>query len=254
MINMRGEVVGINSQIYSRSGGFMGISFAIPIDEATRVSEQLRSSGRVTRGRIGVQIGQVTREVAESLGLGKQQGALVTGVESGSPAEKAGVEAGDIIVRFEGKPIERIADLPRLVGNTKPGTKSTVTVFRRGSMRDLSIVIAEIDGDKPTVKASDRDVKPKSSNAAQQLGLTVSDLTGAQKKELKLKGGVRIDAAAEAAARAGLREGDVIRAIANTEVNTVKDFESALSKVDKTKPVNVLYQRGEWAQYALIRP
>jgi len=254
LINMRGEVVGINSQIYSRSGGFMGISFAIPIDEATRVSEQLRSSGRVTRGRIGVQIGQVTREVAESLGLGKQQGALVTGVESGSPAEKAGVEAGDIIVRFEGKPIERIADLPRLVGNTKPGTKSTVTVFRRGSMRDLSIVIAEIDGDKPTVKASDRDVKPKSSNAAQQLGLTVSDLTGAQKKELKLKGGVRIDAAAEAAARAGLREGDVIRAIANTEVNTVKDFESALSKVDKTKPVNVLYQRGEWAQYALIRP
>ncbi len=254
LINMRGEVVGINSQIYSRSGGFMGISFAIPIDEAMRVSEQLRSSGRVTRGRIGVQIGQVTRDVAESLGLGKQQGALVTGVESGSPAEKAGVEAGDIIVRFEGKPIERIADLPRLVGNTKPGTKSTVTVFRRGNMRDLSVVIAEIDGDTPAIKASDRDVKPKSSNAAQQFGLTVSDLTGAQKKELKLKGGVRIDAASDAAARAGLREGDVIRAIANTEVSTVKDFESVLSKVDKTKPVNVLYQRGEWAQYALIRP
>ena len=129
-----------------------------------------------------------------------------------------------------------------------------MTVFRRGNMRDLSVVIAEIDGDTPAIKASDRDVKPKSSNAAQQFGLTVSDLTGAQKKELKLKGGVRIDAASDAAARAGLREGDVIRAIANTEVSTVKDFESVLSKVDKTKPVNVLYQRGEWAQYALIRP
>jgi serine protease Do len=254
LLNMRGEVVGINSQIYSRSGGFMGISFAIPIDEAMRVSEQLRSSGRVTRGRIGVQIGQVTRDVAESLGLGKQQGALVTGVESGSPAEKAGVEAGDIIVRFDGKSIERIADLPRLVGNTKPGTKSTVTVFRRGSTLDLSIVIAEIDGDKPVVKAGERNAKPKSSSAAHQWGLTVSDLTAAQKKEFKLKGGVRIDVATDAAARAGLREGDIIRAIANTEVHTVKDFESILSKADKTKPVNVLYQRGEWAQYALIRP
>jgi serine protease Do len=219
-----------------------------------RVSEQLRSSGRVTRGRIGVQIGQVTRDVAESLGLGKQQGAFVTGVESGSPAEKAGVEAGDIIVRFDGKSIERIADLPRLVGNTKPGTKSTVTVFRRGSTLDLSIVIAEIDGDKPVVKASERNAKPKSSSAAHQWGLTVSDLTAAQKKEFKLKGGVRVDVATDAAARAGLREGDIIRAIANTEVHTVKDFESILSKADKTKPVNVLYQRGEWAQYALIRP
>lgn len=254
LINMRGEVVGINSQIYSRSGGFMGISFAIPIDEAMRVSEQLRSSGRVTRGRIGVQIGQVTRDVAESLGLGKQQGALVTGVEAGSPAEKAGIEAGDIIMRFDGKPIEKIADLPRMVGNTKPGTKSTVTVFRRGSMRDLSILIAEIEPDKPALKTSDKDAKPKTSTAAQQLGLTVSDLTDAQKKELKLRGGVRIDTATESAARAGLREGDVILAIANTEVAGVKDFEAALAKADKGKPINALFRRGEWAQYALIRP
>ena len=254
LINMRGEVVGINSQIYSRSGGFMGISFAIPIDEAMRVSEQLRASGRVTRGRIGVQIGQVTRDVAESLGLGKQQGALVTGVEAGSPAEKAGIEAGDIITRFDGKAIEKIADLPRMVGNTKPGTKSTVTVFRRGSTRDLSIQIAEIEPDKSALKTSDKEAKPKSSSAAQQLGLTVSDLTDAQKKELKLRGGVRVDTATESAARAGLREGDVILAIANAEVAGVKDFEAALSKADKSKPINVLFRRGEWAQYALIRP
>jgi len=254
LINMRGEVVGINSQIYSRSGGYMGIAFAIPIDEAMRVSDQLRASGRVTRGRIGVQIGQVTKDVAESLGLGKQQGALVTGVESGSPAEKAGIEAGDIITRFDGKAIDKIADLPRMVGNTKPGSKSTVTVFRRGSARDLSIVIAEIEPDKPQAKAAEREAKPKTSTAAQQIGLTVADLTDTQKKELKLRGGVRVEAASEAAARAGLREGDVILAIANVDVPSVKEFETALARADKNKPINVLFRRGEWAQYALIRP
>ncbi|MBE7419339.1 MAG: DegQ family serine endoprotease [Ideonella sp.] len=251
LLNMRGEVVGINSQIYSRSGGFMGISFSIPIDEAMQVSDQLRATGRVTRGRIGVQIGQVTRDVAESIGLGKQQGALVTGVESGSPADKAGIEAGDIIIRFDGKSIDKLADLPRMVGNTKPGTKSTVTVFRRGQSKDLSIVIAEVEPDKTAVKTSDREPRSKSSAAAQQLGLTISDLSEAQKKELKLRGGVRVDAASDAAARAGLREGDVILAIANAEVANVKDFEAAVARADKGKPVNVLFRRGEWAQYAL---
>lgn len=255
LINMRGEVVGINSQIYSRSGGFMGISFAIPMDEAIRVSEQLRSSGRVTRGRIGVQIGTVTKDVAESIGLGKSQGALVTGVESGSPADKAGVEAGDIITRFDGKPIEKVADLPRLVGNTKPGTKSAITVFRRGNARDLSVTIAEIEPDKPAVaKAVEREEKPKASAAAQQLGLSVLELTDAQKKELKLKGGVAVASATDAAARAGLREGDVILSVANTEIAGLKDFEGVVSKADKGKPLSVLYRRGEWAQYAVIRP
>jgi serine protease Do len=254
LINMRGEVVGINSQIYSRSGGFMGISFAIPMDEAIRVSEQLRASGRVTRGRIGVQIGQVTKDVAESIGLGKAQGALVTGVEAGSPADKAGVEAGDIITRFDGKSIEKVADLPRLVGNTKPGTKSTMTVFRRGASKDLGITIAEIEPDKPAAKTAEREEKPKASAAAQQMGLAVAELSDAQKKELKVKGGVLVVAATEAAARAGLRDGDVILAIANTEVSGVKEFESVLAKADKNKAINVLYRRGEWAQYALIRP
>ncbi len=253
LINMRGEVVGINSQIYSRSGGFMGISFAIPMDEAIRVSEQLRSSGRVTRGRIGVQIGAVNKDVAESIGLGKSQGAMVTGVESGSPADKAGVEAGDIITRFDGKPIEKVADLPRLVGNTKPGTKSSITVFRRGSSRDLSITIAEIEPDKPAAKAVEREEKPKASAAAQQLGLSVLELTDAQKKELKLKGGVAVASATDAAARAGLREGDVILSVANTEIAGLKDFEAVVSKADKSKPLSLLYRRGEWAQYAVIR-
>ena len=254
LINMRGEVVGINSQIYSRSGGSMGISFAIPMDEAVRVSEQLRVSGRVSRGRIGVQIDQVTKEVAEAIGLGKAQGALVRAVEPGAPADKAGVEAGDIIVKFEGKAVEKSSDLPRMVGSTKPGTRSALTVFRRGSYKDLSVTIAEIEADKPARKANEPEEKPKTSSAGQALGMSVSDLTEAQKKELKLKGGVRVDAVADGAARAGLREGDVLVAIANSEINTVKEFEAAVAKLDKSKPVNVLFRRGEWAQYAVIRP
>ena len=254
LINMRGEVVGINSQIYSRSGGFQGISFAIPMDEASRVSDQLRASGKVTRGRIGVQIDQVSKEVAESIGLGKAQGALVRGVEAGAPADKAGIEAGDIILKFDGKAIEKSTDLPRLVGNVKPGTKSVVTVFRRGASKELSVVVAEVEAEKPGRKASVPEPKPPVAGPAQVLGLAVSEVTDAQKKELKIKGGVKIDTAEGAAARAGLREGDVIIAISNTEITNVKEFEAALAKMDKTKSANVLFRRGDLAQYVLIRP
>lgn len=254
LINMRGEVIGINSQIYSRSGGFMGISFAIPIDEATRVAEQLRTTGRVTRGRIGVQIGEVTKDVAESIGLGRPQGALVRSVEAGAPADKAGVEAGDIILKFDGKAIDKSSDLPRMVGNTRPGNKSTVTVFRRGQTRDLSVVVAEIEPERPVRRTADKEEKPRPSGAAQTIGLAVSELGDAQKREFKIKGGVKVDSASDAAARAGLREGDVIMAIANTEVANLREFEAALAKADRNKPIPVLVRRGEVAQFALIRP
>jgi serine protease Do len=256
LINMRGEVIGINSQIYSRSGGFMGISFAIPIDEAVRVSDQLRSSGKVSRGRIGVQIDQVSKDVAESIGLGKPVGALVRGVEPGAPADKAGIEAGDIITKFDGKVIEKSSDLPRIVGSTKPGSKSTVTVFRRGTYRDFNVVVAEIESDRPVAapRAPSKEEKPKSSPLAQSYGLIVADLTEVQKKELGVKGGVRLESALEAAARAGLREGDVILAVSNIDVLSVKDFDAALAKLDRTKPFSVLFRRGEWTQYAVIRP
>jgi len=253
LINMRGEVVGINSQIYSRSGGFMGISFAIPMDEAIRVSEQLRQTGRVTRGRIGVQIGDVTKEVAESIGLGNAQGALVRSIETGSPADKAGLEPGDIITRFDGKPIEKATDLPRLVGNTKPGTRSNLVVFRRGVSKELAVTIAELEPVK-TSKAVQPSAEPKSPGTAQSMGLVVSDLTEVQKKELKLKGGVRIESVADASARSGLREGDVILSIANIEITHLRDFELAVGKIDKSKPINVLFRRSDVAQYALIRP
>ena len=204
LINMRGEVVGINSQIYSRSGGFQGISFAIPIDEASRVSDQLKATGRVTRGRIGVQIDQVNKDVAESIGLGTPRGALVRGVEPDSPASKAGVEPGDIIVKFDGKVIDKSVDLPRLVGNTKPGTKSSMTVFRRGSERTLAIVVAELESTRGEQRAeAPQTPKGQGSSAVQSLGLTLAELSAAQKKELGLKGGVRVVAADGVAARAG---------------------------------------------------
>ncbi len=252
LINMRGEVVGINSQIYSRSGGYMGIAFAIPMDEAIRVSDQLRTSGRVSRGRIGVQIDLVTKEVAESLGLGKAQGVLVRGVEESSPADKAGLEAGDIILRFDGKVLEKAADLQRMVGNTKPGTRVGLTVFRRGSNKELNITVAEVEAEKPIAQRStDKKATPAT---GEHLGLTVVDLSDAQKKELRVRGGVRVESAAEPATRVGLREGDVILAIANQEVLSAKDFESIMTRVDKLRPVSLLIRRGATAQYVLIQP
>jgi serine protease Do len=255
LINLRGEVVGINSQIYSRSGGFMGISFAIPIDEASRVAEQLRSHGRVVRGRIGVQIGPVTKEVAESIGLGAARGAMVTGVEKDQPAEKAGVEAGDIITKVDGKAVEKSIDLPRMVGGLKPGTRATLQVFRRGSMRDIGVTIGEFEAEKPVARAAS---EPGSAPALAKsaLGLTVVDLSEAQKKELRLRGGVQVKAVEGAAERAGLREGDVILSLDNTEVADSKQFtavaESA-TKSGKARTISALVRRGDWVNYFMIR-
>jgi serine protease Do len=143
LINMRGEVVGINSQIYSRSGGFMGISFSIPIDKAVQVAEQLKANGRVIRGRIGVQIGAVSKELADSVGLGRVQGAFLTAVEKGGPADLAGLERNDIVLRFDGKEVEKATDLPRLVGETKPGSRVSIQVFRKGVRRELTLTVSE---------------------------------------------------------------------------------------------------------------
>ena len=252
LINMRGEVVGINSQIYSRSGGFMGISFAIPMDEAIRVSDQLRATGKVSRGRIGVQIGPVDKEVAESIGLGSATGVLVSAVEPDSPAAKAGLQAGDVIVQFNGTKIDKVSDLPRLVGNTKPGSKASLTIFRRGKQQQLAITVADVPADESQLAQASEESSATAN--AKTLGLRVTDLTAAQKKALGVRGGVQVAEASGPAARAGMRPGDVVLAIANTEVASVKDFEAALAKADQSKPVNVLVRRDEWAQYLLIRP
>lgn len=251
LINMRGEVVGINSQIYSRSGGYMGISFAVPIDEAMRVSEQLKTTGRVIRGRIGVQIGEVSKDVAESLGLPRAQGALVARVEPGSPADKAGVEAGDIITAFNGTVIEKSGDLPRQVGNTRPGTKATLTVLRKGQKRDLPVVVAEMESDQQARKKEEK-VKPE--QAANALGLIVSDLSDEQKRELRLDGGVLVESAEGAAGRVGLQQGDVIVRLNNTDIKDAKQFNALASKLDPKKSALLLVRRGDSSQFVPIRP
>ena len=252
LLNMRGEVVGINSQIYSRSGGYMGISFSIPIDEAIRVSDQLRSGGRVIRGRIGVAIDQVDAKVAESIGLGKATGALVRSVESGGPAEKAGVEPGDIITKVDGKVIERPGDLQRSIAGVKPGTKANLQVFRRGGYRDLSVTVVEFEADRNT-RSGERENKTPPATVS-SLGLSVADLTDAQKRELKVKSGVRVESAEGAAARAGIREGDVLLSIENNEVTSAKQFETLVAKLDKSKAVTALVRRGDTVNFVIIRP
>jgi serine protease Do len=207
----------------------------------------------VSRGRIGVQIDQVSKEVAESIGLGQARGALVRGVEPNSPAAKAGLEPGDIIVRFDGKAIERSADLPRLVGNTAPGTASRITIFRRGAQRDLSITVAEVPSDSAPVAAAPAP-STQNSGVVKALGLGLSDLTDAQKKALGVSGGVVVVSAEGPASRAGLREDDVIVSVANEQINHLKSLEAVLAKQDRNKPLSVLFRRGEWAQYTVIRP
>ncbi|MFJ9449907.1 MULTISPECIES: DegQ family serine endoprotease [unclassified Herbaspirillum] len=251
LINLKGEVIGINSQIYSRSGGFMGISFAVPIDEALRVSDQLKASGRVTRGRIGVQIGEVTKDVAESLGLAKAQGALVQRIEPGGPAEKGGLEAGDIILKFNGTAIERPSDLPRMVGGTKPGSRATVNIWRKGSARDIAVTVVEIEADKPA-KAEEK--KPKQEVTPNSLGLVVSDLTDAQKKELKVDSGVLVESAVGVAAAAGLRAGDVVQRLNDVDIKDAKQFNGLVAKLDPKKRAAVLVRRGDSSQFVPLRP
>ncbi|PUA20812.1 DegQ family serine endoprotease [Glaciimonas sp. PCH181] len=255
LINMRGEVVGINSQIYSRSGGFMGISFAVPIDEAMRVSDQLKTSGKVTRGRIGVQIGEVTKEVAESLGLPKAQGAQVERVETDGPAAKAGVQAGDIILKFNSTIIEKANDLPRIVGNVKPGTRGVLTVWRKGASRDIPLTITEMKADKAEDAAATDD-KPdtKPAQAANALGLIVSDLTPAKKKELQVDAGVLVDSVEGSAARVGLQIGDIIQRLNNTDIKDAKQFNALVAKLESKKMAVVLVRRGESSQFVPLRP
>ncbi len=251
LLNLRGEVVGINSQIYSRSGGFMGISFAIPIDEAVRVSDQLRQHGRVIRGRIGVQIAPVTKDVAEAIGLGEARGALVQSVEAGGPADKAGIEAGDIITRVDGRVIDKSVDLPRIVGGTAPGTQSKIQVFRRGSYRDVTVAVVEFEPERPTRVSQAPAPVPSATSA---IGAAVSDLSDAQKRELKVRGGVVVDAVDGAAARAGLREGDVILSVNNSEVSDAKQFNALVTKADKSRPISLMVRRGDWVNYLVVRP
>jgi serine protease Do len=251
LINMRGEVVGINSQIFTTSGSYAGISFAIPIDEAFNVQQQLRTSGRVIRGRIGVGIEAVSRDVAEAIGLGKPVGALVNSVDKDGPAAKAGVEPGDVITRFDGKPIERSTDLPRIVGATKPGSTVGMTVFRKGSPRDLKVTVVELQPDQPRTGRSQEPSKPAAPTNA--LGLVVIDLPAEKQKELGVKGGVQVEGVDGLAAAAGIRQGDVITQLNSAEVQNARQFNEAVAKLDPKKDVAVLVRRGDASRFIVIR-
>jgi len=249
LINMRGEVVGINSQIYSRSGGYMGISFAIPIDEAIRVAEQLKASGHVSRGRIGVYLGDVSKEVAESLGLPKAQGSLVGRIEKGGPADKAGLQGGDIILDFNGVAVQRSAELRRMAADTRPGTKVKVKLWRKGAAQDATLTVAELEPE--LAKATAFKVQEQT---PQLLGLQIENLPPAQKKELGLSTGIVITDADGVAARAGLQPGDIILTLNNQDVTDTKQFAAAVGKADRKKPILLLARRGDISQYITLRP
>ena len=255
LFNLKGEVVGINSQIYSRSGGYMGLSFAIPIDVAMDVVNQLRTTGKVSRGRIGVSIQEVTRELADSFGLSKPAGALISGVDKGGPADKAGVKPSDVILRFDGKVVSSSSDLPRIVASTKPGSKVNVQLWRKGSKLDVSLVVGEMQSEG--VVAENRQQKSNRSEEATaselRLGLVVSELNDQQKAELQVEGGLVVEDLKGAAARSQLQRGDVILAIGNIEIHNFDQFNEVIKKVPHGKNIALLVRRSEGTVYIPVK-
>lgn len=251
LINLAGEVVGINSQIISRSGGFMGISLAIPIDEAMRVVEQLRATGRVTRGRIGVQIAEVGKEVADAIGLPRAEGALVSSVEANGPADAAGVQPGDVITAFNGETIKRWSDLPRIVGETKPGTSTTMQVWRKGKTLRLDVKVGELSAGKV---AAAEPSEAKSPTADNLLGLAVADIPAEQLRKLRIRGGVVVRAVKGPAEKAGLQEGDIVLAVNDSDVHNAEEFAKVVARLDRNKVAGLLVRRGEQAQWVAVQP
>ena len=244
LFNLNGEVVGMNSQIISRNGGYMGLSFAIPIDVAMDIADQLKSKGKVERGRLGVLIQEVTADLAESFGLKSPQGALVAEVEPGSPADKAGVQASDIILKFNGHAINASLDLPRMVGATQPGTKARLSIWRKGAAKELEVKVGAMPDDDQAPQIAEK----KQSNRA---GLVVSELGAEQKKALKISSGVLVEESSGIAARAGIEPGDVILAVNNQEVNSAGELARLLG-TDR-KQVALLVKRGDGAHYVSLR-
>lgn len=226
LFNLNGEVIGINSQIYSRSGGYQGLSFAIPIDVAMKVRDDLAKYGRVHRGRIGVTIQPVTSDLADSFGLANANGALVNMVEPGGPADKAGVKSGDVIVAVDNRPVTQSSDLPRLIGETKPGQTVTVQIIRGGERREMRIGIAEL----PAERVADAEPAAAPNSPTGRLGLAVRPLTPEEKRSIDGPGGVVVEQVSGPAARAGIRAGDVIIALNNRPIESVDQLKQLASQ------------------------
>jgi len=258
LFNMKGEVVGINSLIYSRTGGYMGLAFAVPIDIAMNSVKQLQEKGRVTRGRIGVQIQEVSKEVADSFGLKQAQGALVNSVEKDGPSAKAGVEAGDIILKVDGRDVKQSNDLPRIITSVRPGTKVTLTVWRKGASRDIPVMVAELKEDAQTASTPRRQNAPAPKEKAKpnRMNLVLADLTEEQKKELDVKGGVLVEDVA-GVVRGNIQPNDVILAVIqrgqSIEAKTAAQVNDILAKLDKGGSVTMQLKRGDNTFFSTLR-
>lgn len=253
LFNMNGEVVGINSQIYTRSGGSMGLSFSIPIDVATQVAEQLRNTGKVTRGRIGVTIQELTRELAESFGLTQANGALIVSVEKGGAADKAGIEVSDVILKFDGKVVTNSSDLPRIVAAIKPGSSVSVELWRKGAAQSLNVLVAKMPEEVKLAANSGKLNEDAGQNIA-KLGLSLSELSRPQLQELQLASGLLVLEVKGAAARAaGLQRGDVILAIGNLPLRSLKQLNELLKPIAVGRNVALLIKRGESTSYVAIK-
>ncbi len=245
LFNMAGEVIGINSQIYSRTGGYMGLSFAVPIDVAMKVKTDLQKYGKVSRGRLGVTIQGVSQELADSFGLKKAQGALVSAVEARSPADKAGIKTGDIILAVDGRDIENSIDLPRVIGESRPGTAVTLKIWRQGETKELRASLGEAPAEKVARADSESKAKPS------KLGLAVRPLTEEERKQIEAEGGLLVEQSEGPAARAGVQPGDVILAFNNQPVKTVDQLRRL---VDRSRgSIALLIQREGNKIYVPIR-
>ncbi len=243
LFNMKGEVVGINSQIYSRTGGFMGLSFSIPINVAMDVSDQLRTTGKVTRGWLGISIQEVSRGLAESFGLSKPVGALIASVAPGSPADKSGLHASDVILKMGGKAIEDTTDLVRITASLKPGSRIPVEIWRDGKPQTVSVLIGEAP------KQLAQDDSGSAAAPAPQAGLAVVDLTAEQKRQLGISSGVMIQDLTDEAAESGLQQGDIIMAVNSHSVSNTTQFRQLMQQFASRKSVALLVRRGDSTLY-----
>ncbi|GAC1523642.1 MAG: DegQ family serine endoprotease [Collimonas sp.] len=234
LFNIKGEVIGINSQIYSQTGGYQGLSFAIPIDVATKVEQQLVKHGKVTRSHLGVSVQEVNQALAESFGLKNAAGALVSSVDKGSPADKGGLETGDVILRFNGQPINHSSDLPSLVADTAPGTSSTIEVMRNGQAKTLTVKPTEAEA----LKTAGND---NSAGSQARLGLALRQLTPEEQQQVGTRGGLVVEDATGPSALAGIQRGDVILSLNGKPVNSVEQLRQLVSKAGKN--VALLVQR-----------
>nr|WP_194790529.1 DegQ family serine endoprotease [Pseudomonas sp. UFMG81] len=251
LFNMKGEVVGINSQIFTRSGGFMGLSFAIPIDVAIDVSNQLKKDGKVSRGWLGVVIQEVNKDLAESFGLDKPAGALVAQVLEDGPAAKGGLQVGDVILSMNGQPIVMSADLPHLVGSLKDGAKAKLEIIRNGKRQNLDVTVGALPDDEADIGTGAEGGAERSSN---RLGVSVTDLTAEQKKSLELKGGVVIKEVQDGpAALIGLRPGDVISHLNNQPIASAKQFTEVAKELPKNRSVSMRVLRQGRASFITFK-